>query len=409
MTWLQRYRLRDFVRNSAWLPPLAGLVAALATNRLMGWADGLLGWHARVGVEGSRIVLTALASSMFTFIVFVFSILLLAVQLASAQLTPRFIAQFFRNRTLKVSLSVFVFVFTFDLALLARIDDFVPQLSVWFAKYASVAAIGIFLYMIDSVGKSLRPVTILTAIGRQGHDVIERSADSARSPAGAPCHAGDDVRSSRIPARLAFVRRSAPWRGEAADRVVPRSATSSREALFRVYGAGGAVEGRPSGTTAIGRGARRAGPGLRVAHRRRRRQGPVPRSTTRRPPSRHRPAAPPLAPLSGPRHGRVRDAGGQLLLLPHAELGRPGRPRGDGIGYGKDSIKSRRLRAMLESLIPVRRGAGRAPARELTSSAAVWATSRTSRIVRADRAIRSDSAERRKSAYPAREFRTVLR
>jgi hypothetical protein len=32
MTWLQRYRLRGFLLNSVWLPPLFGILAALAAN-----------------------------------------------------------------------------------------------------------------------------------------------------------------------------------------------------------------------------------------------------------------------------------------------------------------------------------------------------------------------------------------
>ena len=133
MTWLQQYRLRSFLRNSVWLPPLVGLLAALVANRLMLSVDHLPWWQPRVGVEGSRILLTALASSLLTFIVFVFSILLLAVQLASAQLTPRIIAHFYRNRMLKFSLSVFVFVFTFDLAVVVRIEDSVPRPSAFLA------------------------------------------------------------------------------------------------------------------------------------------------------------------------------------------------------------------------------------------------------------------------------------
>ena len=92
MTWLQKYRLVSFVRTSVWLPSLIGLLAALAANRLMESVDRMLPWPSRVGVDGARILLTSLSSSMLTFIVFVFSILLLTVQLASAQLTPRVIA-----------------------------------------------------------------------------------------------------------------------------------------------------------------------------------------------------------------------------------------------------------------------------------------------------------------------------
>jgi uncharacterized membrane protein len=109
---------------------------------------------------------------MFTFIVFVFSILLLSVQLASAQLTPRIIAFFYRRPVLKYSLAIFVFTFTFTLAVLFRIQDFVPLISLWISVYSCLACIGIFLYMIDNVGKSLRPITLLNLIGSRGQEVI---------------------------------------------------------------------------------------------------------------------------------------------------------------------------------------------------------------------------------------------
>jgi len=172
MTWLQRYRINSFFRDTIWFPPLLGMLAALLLNPWVRRLDAFLGWKAAVSPESARVVLAALSSSMLTFIVFVFSIMLLAVQLASAQLTPRIIATFFRSRALKYSLMLFVFAFTYTLAALGRIEDSVPQISVWVAVYSSVACIGVFLYLIDRVGKSLRPVTVLTRVGSTGLEVI---------------------------------------------------------------------------------------------------------------------------------------------------------------------------------------------------------------------------------------------
>jgi uncharacterized membrane protein len=173
MTWLQRYRIKSFLRTSVWLPPLLGMMAALLALPLVQWVDRILGWKAVVGPDGARAVLAALSSSMLTFIVFVFSILLVAVQLASAQLTPRIIALVYRSRVIKFSLTIFVFAFTYTLAALSRIDDSVPQISMWVATFSSVLCIGVFLYMIDHVGKSLRPVSIMGRIGSAGHEVIQ--------------------------------------------------------------------------------------------------------------------------------------------------------------------------------------------------------------------------------------------
>ena len=85
-------------------------------------------------------MLGALAASMLTFIVFVFSILLVAVQLASAQLTPRIIAVVYRAPVLKLSLTFFVFTFTFTLGVLGRINDTVPQVAMWVAVYSNVVS-----------------------------------------------------------------------------------------------------------------------------------------------------------------------------------------------------------------------------------------------------------------------------
>lgn len=172
MTWLQRYRLNALVTESVWLPPLFGMAFALLAHPQLRRLDAAFGWTAVVGPDGARAVLGALASSMLTFIVFVFSILLVAVQLASAQLTPRIIANVYRNPVLKFSLTLFVFSFTYTLGALARIEDTVPLVSVWVGVYSSVACIGVFLYMIDHVGKGLRPVSVLTGVGTRGQGVV---------------------------------------------------------------------------------------------------------------------------------------------------------------------------------------------------------------------------------------------
>ena len=206
MTWLQRYRVRSFFRTSVWFPPLIGMVAALLVHPLIQRVDAMLGWKAVVGPDGARAVLGALAASMLTFIVFVFSILLVAVQLASAQLSPRIIASVYRNPVLRFSLTVFVFAFTYALVALSRIEDSVPQISVWVAVYTSVACIGVFLFMIDNVGKSLRPVSILTNVGNAGQEVIEDVYPR-------PVAGTEDTRTN-----VAFVPEGAPSRTVASER-----------------------------------------------------------------------------------------------------------------------------------------------------------------------------------------------
>ena len=172
MNWLQRYRVRHYLRNSIWIWPVATMAVALIAVRFLHWLEVAMGWQASVSPDTARTVLGALGGAMFTFIVFVCSSLLLVVQLASAQLTPRVIGTMFRDRVTKLTLAVFVFSFTFVLAAMMRIDETVPLLITLVAGYGSAVSVGVFLYLIDHVGKMLRPSGVFDSVASEANRVI---------------------------------------------------------------------------------------------------------------------------------------------------------------------------------------------------------------------------------------------
>ena len=89
MTWLQRHRLQSFLRNSLWPIPIASIVAALLLAPLIRWLDLQTGWTLDLSADVARAVTGALASSLLSLIVFVFSVLLVAVQRTSASRQAR--------------------------------------------------------------------------------------------------------------------------------------------------------------------------------------------------------------------------------------------------------------------------------------------------------------------------------
>jgi len=173
MTWLQRYRLRHYVANSLWIFPFLGILAALAAVRVCHGIETTLGWEADLHPDTARTVLDTMSSSMFTFIVFVSSALLISVQLASAQLSPRIIGLVFKDPVTKACLTVFVFNFTFLVTVLVRVESSVYGLTAHVAAYSSLACLGFFLYLLDHVGKALRPSGALWTVARLGRKVIE--------------------------------------------------------------------------------------------------------------------------------------------------------------------------------------------------------------------------------------------
>ena len=175
MTWLQRYRLRHFLRFSFWLVPVIWMQAAVIGLPTVRWLDAQTGWRLfGYGEEGARQILNGLSSSMLTFIVFAVSALLLVTQLASSALSPRIIASIFASRASQTSIGVFVFAYVFALGAAARVENgHVPQLVVFVALVSNLAAIIVFFWFVFRVGYSLRPVAILMSLSRRGRKVFD--------------------------------------------------------------------------------------------------------------------------------------------------------------------------------------------------------------------------------------------
>lgn len=171
--WLWRYRVRNFFYDSIWVLPVLGMIAAMILVRVVYAIERQVGWTWDVEPATALLVLGTMASSMFTFIVFLSSALLLAVQLASAQLTPRIIAFIFRDPVVKGALAAFVFSFTFTLGVILRTRGPVPLIAGTIAGYGSLASLVVFLYLLDHMGKMLRANGALRAIGVMGRRVIQ--------------------------------------------------------------------------------------------------------------------------------------------------------------------------------------------------------------------------------------------
>lgn len=176
MTWLFRHRYRTFLRSSLCVTPILSMGAALLAAPILRSLDERTKWTLLgFGLDGSKMVIGALASSLLTLIVFAFSIILLAIQLASGQLSPRIIARVLESRLTKQTLGVFAFSFTYTMAVLGRIEDRVPQLPVLIALFLSLGCVALFLYLIQTAGQSFRPVVIMTEVAADTRAAIDKA------------------------------------------------------------------------------------------------------------------------------------------------------------------------------------------------------------------------------------------
>ena len=195
MSWIQRYRLRLYIRNSIWLFPAVSIVAAIISVSLLNRIERGMGWQMTLGPEAGRTVMGAIVSSMFSLVVVGSSAILVAVQLASAQLTPRIISMVYRVGIRKLSLAAFVFTFTFSLAVLVRIGETVPLLTGYVAAYGFLLNLALFIYFVDRMGKALRPSSVLQYVTQPGKpNSLRNELASTRGPARLHLHSGQKPR-----------------------------------------------------------------------------------------------------------------------------------------------------------------------------------------------------------------------
>ncbi|MET9766245.1 DUF2254 domain-containing protein [Streptomyces sp. NPDC006415] len=127
--------LREHLRDTFWFAPTLGFVCVfvlwfLATEL----DDAIVRLFQREGAydelgdligfsQDTKTVVTTVSSAMMTFIGVVFSISLVAVQMASGQLTPRVVRIFVRSRISKLTMTVFLATFLVSLLVLSSYES----------------------------------------------------------------------------------------------------------------------------------------------------------------------------------------------------------------------------------------------------------------------------------------------
>ena len=170
------------VRDSLWFLPsvFTAAAAALAVVLMAAERDGLLAaaqsqwWVYQGGAEGARNVVNTITGSLITVTGVVFSVTIVAVQLASSQYTPRVLRNFSSDRGNQVVLGIFIGTFTFGLLVLRTVrsagggsPEFVPRLSVTVAVALTLVSVGALIYYVHHVAREIQVTAILERITRE--------------------------------------------------------------------------------------------------------------------------------------------------------------------------------------------------------------------------------------------------
>lgn len=194
---------RETLRATLWVVPTvqvllaAGLFAiTYSIDRAAYRGDvSLPGWVNNGSADAARQILTAIAAAVITVVGLVFSITIVALTLASTQFGPRMLRNFVRDRGTQVTLGTFVATFVYAILALGSIahggrGEFVPRLSITVALALVLAALGVLIYFIHHIAKSIQLPQVIASIAGDLAVAIEAEVASGGPPDGPERGAG---------------------------------------------------------------------------------------------------------------------------------------------------------------------------------------------------------------------------
>ncbi len=167
-----RHGWRETVRSLWFVPSLSILVALVtvgAFSQITIAIDSPLRPFLFSGdANAARQVLTVVSGSMITVTSLVFVLTVVALQIASAQFSPRLLRSFLQDPGTRLVLSVFVSTFAYSLGGLFAVGRanengilFVPRLAVTGSLFLAIASVGMLVYYIQHVTNAIRIDTVM--------------------------------------------------------------------------------------------------------------------------------------------------------------------------------------------------------------------------------------------------------
>ncbi|QDV33865.1 DUF2254 domain-containing protein [Tautonia plasticadhaerens] len=207
-------RIWDALRSSLWFVPALIVSAMVVLAVVLVYANGtvdeeVLGRFPRLfgaGAEGSRGLLTAVASSMISVAGVTFSITIVVLSLASNQYSPRILRNFLRDRFNQSVLGIFLGIYAYCLIVVRTIradgDPFVPSLAVLGGVVLALFGVGVLIAFIHHIIASIQAGQIISEAASETLGAIDHLFPE---PIGDPFPEGEDPGLSRFLGQTAWL------------------------------------------------------------------------------------------------------------------------------------------------------------------------------------------------------------
>jgi uncharacterized membrane protein len=173
---------REALRTNLWLVPgvesaaaVALFVVTLSIDRAAFRGDlKLPAWVISGSPDAAREILSSLAGALITVVGVVFSVMMVALTLASNQFGPRMLRTFIRDRGTQLTLGTFVATFFYAMLVLISIGGtFVPHLSVTVALVLTGIDLGVLIYFIHHTATAIQLPEVIASIARDLAQAID--------------------------------------------------------------------------------------------------------------------------------------------------------------------------------------------------------------------------------------------
>lgn len=165
------FRLRQSVKGNLWLPPAIAVFVGVAAAYLVAFLQDALDGAVPIVYSASTAdsVLSAIIGATAALTGFVVTVVVLAVQMATGTFSARYMRLWYRNRLLKLLLSVLIGTLAFSFIAIRQVgEDWVPSLAVGLSVTATLACVLLFVVFLDRFLHRLRPVAVAAYVAREG-------------------------------------------------------------------------------------------------------------------------------------------------------------------------------------------------------------------------------------------------
>lgn len=176
------------VRGSYWYIPLLMSLTAVLLGILTLRLDHLFvlewlkkgEWFYISNLEGSRTILSTIATSMITVAGVTFSMTIVAVAFAASQVGPRLTSNFMRDRGNQITLGIFIATFLFCIFILLALTNIdkngvseldglvmIPQISLLVAILLTISSIIVLIYFIHHIPESINMSNVIASVAEE--------------------------------------------------------------------------------------------------------------------------------------------------------------------------------------------------------------------------------------------------